>query len=125
MRMRYRSTSVIVFGRPSSYQRWSSDAPGCVATGATVETRIADMRRALTLHEASMREDGEAIPEPTGPAVYVEHISSPPTGPESGDFDAHLTALEPSDAEVHDGDPNAKTTLTGRTTSDGDDKQPT
>jgi predicted RNase H-like HicB family nuclease len=31
------------------------------------------MREAIAFHLEGMAEDGETIPEPTGPGVYVEH----------------------------------------------------
>jgi predicted RNase H-like HicB family nuclease len=55
----------------SSYSAWSPDVPGCVAAGPTVEACVSEMRGALTGHLEVMREHGEAIPEPTGPGVYV------------------------------------------------------
>jgi predicted RNase H-like HicB family nuclease len=59
-------------GTPSNYSAWSPDVPGCVATGATIEACVKEMREALTGHLDVMREHGEAPPEPTGPGVYVE-----------------------------------------------------
>jgi predicted RNase H-like HicB family nuclease len=34
------------------------------------------MREAITFHLDGMTEDGEAIPDPTGPGVYVEHATA-------------------------------------------------
>jgi predicted RNase H-like HicB family nuclease len=61
---------------PSNYSAWSPDVPGCVATGATIEACVSEMRGALAGHLDVMREHGEAIPEPTGPGVYVEHAAA-------------------------------------------------
>jgi predicted RNase H-like HicB family nuclease len=60
-------------GPPSNYGAWSPDVLGCVATGDTIETCIGEMRSALAFHLEGMREDGEAIPEPSGPGVYVKY----------------------------------------------------
>jgi predicted RNase H-like HicB family nuclease len=60
-------------GPPSNYSAWSPDLLGCVSTGDTLEECIAEMREAIAFHLEGMAEDGEAIPEPTGPGVYVEH----------------------------------------------------
>lgn len=61
-------------GPPSNYGAWSPDVPGCVATADTIETCVREMRSALEFHFEGMRENGEAIPEPTGgPGVYVEY----------------------------------------------------
>lgn len=60
-------------GPPSNYSACSPDVPGCVATGATIEACVKEMREALTGHLDVMREHGEALPAPTGPGVYVRH----------------------------------------------------
>jgi predicted RNase H-like HicB family nuclease len=60
-------------GPPSNYGAWSPDVLGCVATGDTIEACVREMRSALSFHLEGMREDGEAIPEPSGPGVYVKH----------------------------------------------------
>lgn len=41
------------------------DLPGCVAVGDTYDETVALMRKAVTMHLAGMREDGDRIPEPT------------------------------------------------------------
>ena len=48
------------------------DLPGCVATGATVEETKERIRGAILLHLEGMREDGDAIPEPTTVCDFVE-----------------------------------------------------
>lgn len=63
-------------GPPSNYSAWSPDVPGCVATGPTIEACVEEMREALAGHFDGMREDGEAIPEPSGPGVYIERASA-------------------------------------------------
>jgi predicted RNase H-like HicB family nuclease len=65
---------VLIEGDPTSnYGAWSPDVLGCVATGDTIETCISEMRSALAFHLEGMREDGEGIPEPSGPGVYVKY----------------------------------------------------
>ena len=59
-------------GAPSNYSAWSPDVPGCVASGETVDVCITEMRRALAGHLDVMREHGEALPDPSGPGVYLE-----------------------------------------------------
>jgi predicted RNase H-like HicB family nuclease len=59
-------------GPPSNYSAWSPDVPGCVATGATLEEVEREMRGAIALHLEGLAEDGDPIPEPSGPGVYVE-----------------------------------------------------
>lgn len=60
-------------GPPTNYSACSPDVLGCVATGDTIEACVREMRAALAFHLDGMREDGEAIPEPSGPGVYVRH----------------------------------------------------
>ncbi len=48
------------------------DLQGCVATGATVEETKERIREAILLHLEGMREDGDAIPEPTTVCDCVE-----------------------------------------------------
>jgi predicted RNase H-like HicB family nuclease len=59
-------------GPPSNYSAWSPDVPGCVATGATLEEVERQMRAAIAFHLEGLAEDGEPLPEPSGPGVYVE-----------------------------------------------------
>ncbi|HEY3866473.1 MAG TPA: type II toxin-antitoxin system HicB family antitoxin [Solirubrobacteraceae bacterium] len=60
-------------GPPSNYSAWSPDVLGCVATGDTIEECVNEMRTALAGHLDLIRESGEAIPEASGPGVYIEH----------------------------------------------------
>lgn len=50
---------------------WSPDLPGCVALGDSIEQCVAEMREAIAFHLDGLAEDGDAIPEPTGPGVYI------------------------------------------------------
>lgn len=59
-------------GPPSNYSAWSPDLPGCAATGVSMEDVEREMRAAIALHLEGLAQDGEAIPEPSGPGVYVE-----------------------------------------------------
>jgi len=47
------------------------DLPGCIATGRTVLEVKKRMAKAVEMHLAAMREDGEEIPEPSR-FEYVE-----------------------------------------------------
>lgn len=59
-------------GAPSNYSAWSPDLPGCVAAGDTLEEVEREMRGAIAFHLEGLAEDGEPIPEPSGPGVYIE-----------------------------------------------------
>jgi predicted RNase H-like HicB family nuclease len=57
----------------TGYSAWAPDLPGCVAAAATRKECEREMRAALALHLAGMREDGQPIPEPSSVgAVLVE-----------------------------------------------------
>jgi predicted RNase H-like HicB family nuclease len=58
-------------GPPSNYSAWSPEVLGCVATGDTIDECVEEMRAALASHLSLMRQDGESIPEPSGPGIYV------------------------------------------------------
>jgi predicted RNase H-like HicB family nuclease len=47
------------------------DLRGCVAAGATKEETAELMRKAIQMHLAGMREDGDPIPEPSTIAEYI------------------------------------------------------
>lgn len=59
-------------GPPSNYSAWSPDLLGCVAVGDTLEEVETEMRSAIAFHLEGMAADGDPIPEPSGPGVYVE-----------------------------------------------------
>jgi predicted RNase H-like HicB family nuclease/predicted transcriptional regulator len=47
------------------------DFPGCVSAGATAVEALANATQALQLHVEGMRDDGEAIPEPSDLAAVL------------------------------------------------------
>lgn len=59
-------------GPPSNYSAWSPDLLGCVATGDTINQTVAEMRDAIAFHLEGLAADGDPIPEPSGPGVYIE-----------------------------------------------------
>jgi predicted RNase H-like HicB family nuclease len=63
----------VVGGPPSNYGAYSPDVLGCVAVGDTIEQCVAEMRSALAFHLEGMEEDGEEIPQPSVPGVYVRY----------------------------------------------------
>jgi predicted RNase H-like HicB family nuclease len=63
-------------GPPSNYSAWSPDLPGCVATGDTLEEVERETRAAIAFHLEGLAQDGEPIPEPSGPGVYVERATA-------------------------------------------------
>ena len=53
------------------YGAWCPDLPGCVALADTEDAVLAEMRRAIELHLAGLREDGQPIPHPSTVAATV------------------------------------------------------
>ena len=47
------------------------DLPGCVALAETEDEVLAEMRQAIELHLAGLREDGQPIPHPSTVAATV------------------------------------------------------
>jgi len=62
---------IVVEKAGANFSAYSPDLPGCVATGTTAEDTIANMRAAIGLHVAGLREDGQPLPEPSAIAEYV------------------------------------------------------
>lgn len=59
--MRY---AVVIEKAKRNYSAYLPDAPGCVATGQTVQQTMERLREALSMHFVGMHEDAEPIPEP-------------------------------------------------------------
>jgi predicted RNase H-like HicB family nuclease len=55
----------------TGYSAHVPDLPGCVAAGSTLAETTELIRRAISLHVAGMREDGEPIPEAKTIAEYI------------------------------------------------------
>ena len=56
----------VVFGQTQTgWSAYVPDLPGLAAVGYTYEETEQLMREAMHIHLASMREDGDPIPEPT------------------------------------------------------------
>jgi predicted RNase H-like HicB family nuclease len=55
----------------TGYSAHVPDLPGCIAAGATLAETTELIRRAIGLHVAGMREDGEPIPEARTIAEYI------------------------------------------------------
>jgi predicted RNase H-like HicB family nuclease len=57
--------AVLIAPTRTGYSAHVPDLPGCIATGRTIEETKARMQKAITMHLAAMREDGDEIPEPS------------------------------------------------------------
>jgi len=67
--MRY---AVVIEQAGNNYSVYMPDLPGCVATGATTAEVEGLIRKAIELHLAGMRKDGEVIPLPSSQIEYVD-----------------------------------------------------
>ena len=67
----YRFLIIIEQGK-RNYSAYVPDLPGCIATGATQEEVLKNMREAIALHLRGMIEDDEPIPTPQTTAQYVD-----------------------------------------------------
>jgi predicted RNase H-like HicB family nuclease len=63
--------AVIYEKTTTGYSAYVPDLPGCVSAGDTLQETETLMRGAIEMHLASMREDGDHIPEPTTRADYI------------------------------------------------------
>jgi predicted RNase H-like HicB family nuclease len=60
--MRY---PVIIESGDLNFSAYVPDLPGCVSTGATIDEAERNIREAIELHLAGLREDGLPIPSPS------------------------------------------------------------
>jgi predicted RNase H-like HicB family nuclease len=67
--MRY---TIVIEKSPQNYAAYVPDLPGCVATGATREEAVGEIREAIRLHVESLLEHGEPVPEPQCTAAVVD-----------------------------------------------------
>ena len=70
--MRY---AYVIERAPRNYAAYVPDLPGCVATADTEKEVVALLREAIEAHLAGMKEDGEAIPEPTSAVGHLEVVA--------------------------------------------------
>ena len=69
--------AIVVERAERNYAAYVPDLPGCVATGATVEETERNLREAIELHVAGMREDGLEVPDPSSIVDYLEIAGGP------------------------------------------------
>jgi len=67
--MRY---AVVIEQAEGNYSAYVPDLPGCVTTGANIEEVEQNIREAIELHLAGLREDGLPIPTPSTVVEYCE-----------------------------------------------------
>jgi predicted RNase H-like HicB family nuclease len=60
---------------PSNSSAWSPDVPDCVPAGGTLEEAERELRTAIAFQLEGLAADGETLPDPSGPGVYVERTT--------------------------------------------------
>jgi predicted RNase H-like HicB family nuclease len=64
---------VVIYEKTDTgYSSYVPDLPGCIAAGDDLAETKALMERAIEMHLAGMREDGDPVPEATTAAEYLE-----------------------------------------------------
>ena len=66
-----RKYAIVIEQGEHNLSAYVPDLPGCIAAGDTLEQTSQLMLEAIEFHLAGMREDGDAIPEPTTVAAMV------------------------------------------------------
>jgi predicted RNase H-like HicB family nuclease len=56
----------------TNFSAYCPDIPGVVATGATPDECVAEMREAIAFHIDGLHEAGEPVPPPTSRGATVE-----------------------------------------------------
>ena len=64
--------TVVIEESPRNYAAYVPDLPGCIATGASREEVVSEIRQAIRFHIESLREHGDPVPEPHCTATVVE-----------------------------------------------------
>jgi predicted RNase H-like HicB family nuclease len=67
-----RKYAVIFERAEANWAAYVPDLPGCVTTGKTLDETEQNIREAISGHIATLREFGEAVPEPTSIAREIE-----------------------------------------------------
>lgn len=63
---------VVIEKADGNFAAYLPDLPGCVATGATVKAVEREIRAAVKMHLAGLKEDGQKAPRPKAIFEYIE-----------------------------------------------------
>jgi len=63
---------IVIEATATGFSAYSPDVPGCVATGATREEVVREMRSAIALHLEGLRQSGGEYPQPSSSSAYVD-----------------------------------------------------
>ena len=56
--------TIVIEKSPRNYSAYVPDLPDCIATGATREDVVREMRQAIEFHIEGMRAQGDPVPAP-------------------------------------------------------------
>lgn len=65
---------VVIEKTSTGFSAYSPDLPGCVSTGSTKQELEANMREAMEFHLDGLRQENEAIPEPSSQVTFLEAV---------------------------------------------------
>ena len=63
---------IVIEKTKTGYSAFSPDLSGCVATGATKEETIKNMKEAIALHLEGMHQEKLRIPQPHSYSTYLK-----------------------------------------------------
>ncbi len=64
--------AIVIEQTPRNFSAYAPDLPGCVATGATRDDAVREMRTAIAFHIESLREHSEPVPAPRCTTAVVD-----------------------------------------------------
>lgn len=64
--------AVVIEQGENNWSAYVPDLPRCVTTGRTIDEIERNIREAIEMHLAGLREDGDPIPEPHTAVAYVD-----------------------------------------------------
>ena len=68
--------TVVIEQTRRNFSAYVPDLPGCIATAATRDDVVRQIREAMEFHIEGMREQGEPVPEPRCTAAVVEVVAA-------------------------------------------------
>ena len=64
--------TIVIEKAPNNYATYAPDLPGCIATGATRDEVVEQMREAIEFHLEELRRHGDPVPPPQTTAAEVD-----------------------------------------------------
>ena len=64
--------TIVIEKAPNNYAAYAPDLPGCIATGATRDEVVQQMREAIEFHLEELRRHGDPVPPPETTAAQVD-----------------------------------------------------